>query len=107
MEKRYRVLDSEGHFISKFFTYNDAFAFKMLANRPDWKISLEKEYKRKVTDKMKRAVSFIESMTPCNFNGNIEEFSEVSDFIGTHLDYAKEMENELLSCGDITMEYYD
>ena len=107
MEKRYRVLDSEGHFISKFFTYNDAFAFKMLANRPDWKISLEKEYKRKVTDKMKKAVIFIESITPYKFDGSIEEFSEVFNFISSYLDYAKEMENELLSCGDITMEYYD
>lgn len=107
MEKRYKVLDSEGHFISKFFTYNDAFAFKMLANRPDWKISLEKEYKRKVTDKMLKTVYFIESVTPYDFNGNIEDFSEVSNFIGSYLDYAKEMKNELLSCGDVTMDYYD
>lgn len=107
MEKRYKVLDSEGHFISKLFTYNDALAFKMLANRPDWKISLEKEYKRKVTDKMKRTVSFIESITTCNFNGNIEDFSDVSNFIGSYLDYAKEIKNELLSCGDVTMDYYD
>lgn len=107
MEKRYKVLDSEGHFISKFFTYNDAFTFKMLANRPDWKISLEKEYKRKVTDKMLKTVYFIESVTPYDFNGNIEDFSDVSNFIGSYLDYAKEMKNELLSCGDVTMDYYD
>ena len=107
MEKRYIVLDSEGHFISKFLTYNDAFAFKMLANRPDWKISLEKEYKRKVTDKMLKTVYFIESVTPYDFNGNIEDFSDVSNFIGSYLDYAKEMKNELLSCGDVTMDYYD
>lgn len=107
MEKQYRVLDSEGHFISKFFTYNDACAFKMLANRPDWTISKAREYKRKVTDKMKKAVYFIESVTPYDFYGNIEDFSEVSDFIGSYLDYAKEMENELLSCGDVAMDYYD
>nr|DAR23085.1 MAG TPA: hypothetical protein [Caudoviricetes sp.] len=107
MEKKYRVFDSEGHFVSKFATYNEAFGFKMLANRPDWKISLAREYKRKVTDRMKKAIAFIESITPYNFNGDIEEFSEVSDFIGSYLDYAKEMKNELLSCGDIIMEYYD
>lgn len=107
MEKLYKVLDSEGHFISKFFTYNDACAFKMLANRSDWVISKTREYKRKVTDKMKKAVYFIESITPYDFDGNIEDFSDVSDFIGSYLDYAKEMENELLSCGDVTMDYYD
>lgn len=103
MEKLYKVLDSKGYFISKFFTYNDALAFKMLANRPDWVISKAIEYKRKVTDKMKNAVYFIESITPYDFYGDIEDFSEVSNFIGSYLDYAKEMENELLSCGDVTM----
>lgn len=107
MEKKYRVFDSEGHFVSKFATYNEALGFKMLANRPDWVISKAREYKRKVTDKMKKAVYFIESVTPYDFYGNIEDFSEVSDFIGSYLDYAKEMENELLSCGDVAMDYYD
>lgn len=107
MDKLYKVLDTEGHFISKFATYNEAYGFKMLANRPDWIISLAREHKRKVTDRMKRAVTFTESMTPYKFEGNIEEFSEVSDFLSSYLDYAKEMKDELLSCGDIVMEYYD
>lgn len=107
MEKLYRIFDSEGHFVSKFATYNEALGFKMLANRPDWVISKAREYKRKVTDKMLKAVAFIESITPYNFDGNIEDFSDVSNFIGSYLDYAKEMENELLSCSNITMDYYD
>ena len=64
-------------------------------------------YKKKVTDKMKNTVAFIESVTPYKFDGDIEEFSEVFNFIGSYLDYAKEMEEELMSCGDITLEYYD
>lgn len=107
MEKRYKVLDSEGHFISKFSTYNEAFGFKMLANRPDWIISKARIYKKKVTDKMKNTVAFIESITPYKFDGDIEEFSEVFNFIGSYLDYAKEIDEELMSCGDIVLEYYD
>lgn len=107
MDKLYRVLDTEGNFISKFATYNEAFGFKMLANRPDWIIRKARTYKKKVTDKMKNTVAFIESITPYKFDGDIEEFSEVFNFIGSYLDYAKELEKELMSCGDITLEYYD
>lgn len=107
LEKLYIVKDTEGKFVSKFASYNEAYGFKMLANRPDWIISKARVYKKKVTDKMKNAVTFIESVTPYKFDGDIEEFIEVSDFIGSYLDYAKEMEEELISCSDIVLDYYD
>lgn len=106
-EKLYRVLDTEGKFLAKFESYSLADAFRNLANRPDWKISKARTNNRKVTDKMKRSVTFIESVTPYKFEGNIEEFSEVSLFLSSYLDYAKSVTLEALSCGDIDMDYYD
>lgn len=92
MEKLYRVLDTEGHFLAKFSTFNDALNFKMLANRPDWKISKARNSLRKPTEKMLRAVVYIESLTPYQFTGNNEDFQEVADFIGQYLYYAKSQE---------------
>lgn len=106
-EKLYRVLDTEGKFLAKFESYSLADAFRNLANRPDWKISKARTNNRKVTDKMKRAVTFTESTTPYKFEGNIEEFSEVSLFLSSYLDYAKSVAEEAMSCGDVDMDYYD
>lgn len=89
MDKLYRVLDTEGHFISKFATYNEAYGFKMLANRSDWIISLAKSYSRKPTKRMLKTIDYIEGLTEYTFDGNKEDFQEVFNFIGQYLGCAK------------------
>ena len=61
----------------------------MANNRMDWKI-VKREYKQS-TEKQKRTVSYIEQTLDIKFDGNIEDFYEVSDFIGDYLDEAKSL----------------
>ena len=104
INKPYIVLDTENKFVSKFASYNDALAFKMLANRPDWVIKKARENTRKVTERMKQAVAFIEFYTPYTYDGDIEEFQDVFNFICQYLDFAKEEKEERDS---IEEAYYD
>lgn len=106
-EQLYKVYDNTGHFLAKFETFEQADGFRNLAHRPDWKIRKGRIYNKKVTEKMKNAVTFIQSMTEYHYDGDINNFSEVSSFIGCYLDYAKNIAEEVMSCGDIDMEYYD
>lgn len=46
---------------------------------------------KKSTKKQKNTVHFIESWCDITFEGNINDFFEVSDFISDYLDIAKEV----------------
>lgn len=41
------------------------------------------------TKKQKSAISFCEEVLNISFNGNINNFNEVSEFLGTYLEQAK------------------
>lgn len=91
--KKYIVYDTTDHPVGvPFNTWEDAETYKIVYGRPDWPIKLVTiERKRRSTEKQKKAVSFIEEWCDVPFGGNINNFYEVSDFIGDYLDTAKEI----------------
>lgn len=52
-----------------------------------------------VTERMKHAVSFCEEWLKIDYNGNINDYDEVSAFLKEYLSDAKEI------CEEITAEY--
>ena len=87
---KYDVYDSYDCIVrGNFPSFKSAIKFKMANNRMDWKI-VKREYKQS-TEKQKRTVSYIEQKLDIKFDGNIEDFYEVSDFIGDYLDEAKSL----------------
>lgn len=82
----YKVFDSVGQFLRSFPTYEQAMTFKIANGRMDWNIQ---QVKRQVTDKQKRAVYFVETWLKVKFNGNINNFYDVSSFLFDYLDEAK------------------
>lgn len=82
----YKVFDSVGQFLRSFPTYKQAMTFKIANSRMDWDIQ---QIKRQVTDKQKRAVYFVETWLKVKFNGNINNFYDVSNFLNNYLNEAK------------------
>ena len=82
----YRVFDSVGQFLRSFPTYKQAMIFKIANGRMDWNIQ---QIKRQVTDRQKRAVYFVETWLKVKFNGNINNFYDVSNFLNDYLNEAK------------------
>lgn len=52
------------------------------------------------TERQKNAVAFCEEWLNIEFNGDINNFNEVSSFLSLHLDVAKAV------CDDAVMSYY-
>lgn len=91
--KKYIVFDSTGHKVGiPFNSLKDAQAYKAIFGRYDWPIKLvQVKIERKSTAKQKAAVHFCEQWLHTVFEGNIEDFYEVSDFLSDYLDLAKEI----------------
>lgn len=82
----YKVFDSVGQFLRSFPTYKQAMTFKIANGRMDWNI---KKIEKQVTNRQKRAIYFIESWLKIKFNGNINNFYDVSSFLSDYLGEAK------------------
>ena len=82
----YKVFDSVGQFLRSFPTYKQAMTFKIANGRMDWNIQ---QTKRQITDRQKRAVYFVETWLKVKFNGNINNFYDVSNFLNDYLNKAK------------------
>lgn len=82
----YKVFDSVGQFLRSFPIYEQAMTFKIANGRMDWNIQ---QIKRQVTDRQKRAVHFIEVWLKIKFNGSINNFYDVSNFLNDYLNEAK------------------
>lgn len=82
--KKYIVYDTTGNPVGvPFNTWKDAETYKIVYGRPDWTVKLAHIHiDRKSTERQRRAVSF---------EGNINDFYEVSDFLADYLDTAKEI----------------
>ena len=91
--KKYIVYDTTDHPVGvPFNTWEDAETYKIVYGRPDWSIKLVTiERKRRNTDRQKRAVSFIEQRCNIEFEGDVNDFYEVSDIIRDYPDTAKEI----------------
>ena len=91
--KKYIVYDTTGNPVGvPLNTWEDAETYKMIYGRPDWIIRLSIiRIDRKSTERQRRAVSFVEEWCNISFEGNIDDFYEVSDFLADYLDTAKEI----------------
>ena len=92
----YNIFDSHHKWVASFPTYKAAMTYIISRNRYDWSIR-----QKLVTERQKRAVQFCESMLNISFNGNINDYSQVSKFLSDNLDYAKIVYEECLACSDI------
>lgn len=97
--KKYIVYDATGNPVGvPFNTREDAETYKMIYGRPDWIIRLSIiRIDRKSTERQRRAVSFVEEWCNISFEGNIDNFYEVSDFLADYLDTAKEIAEDTTS----------
>lgn len=91
--KKYIVYDTTDSPVSTpFNTYKDAETYKIIHGRPDWIIKLTHTHiERKSTEKQRKAILFIEKWCHVTFEGDINDFYEVSDFLADYLDTAKEV----------------
>lgn len=97
--KKYIVYDATGNPVGvPFNTWEDAETYKMIYGRPDWIIRISIiRINRKSTERQRRAVSFVEEWCNISFEGNIDDFYEVSDFLADYLDTAKEIAEDATS----------
>ena len=97
--KKYIVYDTTGNPVGvPFNTWEDAETYKMSYGRPDWIVRLSIiRIDRKSTERQRRAVSFVEEWCNISFEGNIDDFYEVSDFLADYLDIAKEIAEDATS----------
>lgn len=91
--KKYIVYDTTGNPVGvPFNTWKDAEAYKIINGRPDWTTKLTHIHiDRKSTERQKKAVDFVEGWLDVTFEGNRDDFYEVSDFLSEYLDTAKEI----------------
>lgn len=94
--KKYIVYDTTDHPVGvPFNTWKDAETYKIVCGRLDWTVKLAHIHiDRKSTEKQRRAVSFVEEWCNVSFEGNINDFYEVSDFLADYLDTAKEIASD-------------
>ena len=94
--KKYIVYDNTDHKVGiPFNSYKEAETYKIIYGRQDWKIRLINIIsRRKSTERQKAAVEFIEMWCGVEFQGNIDDFYEVSDFIADYLVVAKEIADD-------------
>lgn len=98
MEK-YIVCDTEGCPMGvPFRTRLQALEYKAIFGRPDWTIKqVQFKSKKSSTPKQRKAVFFVEMWCHIEFEGNITDFYEVSDFLECYLEEAKEIAEDAQS----------
>lgn len=100
--KKYIVYDTTGNPVGvPFNTWEEAEIYKTVYGRFDWIIEqVSIHIGRKSTERQRNAVSFVEEWCDITFEGDINNFYEVSDFLADHLDIAKEI------AADATASYW-
>ena len=94
--KRYVVYDTTGNPVGvPFNKWKDADVYRIVYNRPDWTIKqVTIHTDRKSTARQRAAVKFVEQWCDTTFEGFLDDYYEVSDFLADHLDTAKEIAND-------------
>lgn len=93
---KYIVYDRTGHPVGvPFNNYKDAATYKTIYGRQDWTIkTVNIKLTRKSTNRQKAAVTFVEEWLDIDFEGNLDDFYEVSDFLAEYLQLAKDQYEE-------------
>ena len=82
----FSVYDSYGNWLATFRDYQSAYTFIISRQRYDWKIK-----QKQVTERQKKAIVFIEEILDVDFEGDINNYRQVSDFLSKYLEDAKEL----------------
>ena len=94
--KKYKICDSTGTQVAILTTMRDALDFKHIRGNNNWTIKILEPLKNKQsTARQRAAVKFVEEWLDITFNGDINNFYEVSDFLSEYLDEAKQMYDEI------------
>ena len=97
--QKFAVIDNTNHLVRCFNSYQLADNFRSMNGRLDWLIVPYYPSNNKSTIKQKAAVHFCEQWLNITFNGDINNFQQVSDFLSEYLEEAK------LTCDELTCEY--
>ena len=103
----FSVYDSYGNWLATFRDYQSAYTFIISRQRYDWKIK-----QKQVTECQKKAVVFIEEILDVDFEGDINNYKQVSDFLNEYLEDAKklnEYNNSIIleNCDILYKDYYE
>ena len=103
----FSVYDSYGNWLATFRDYQSAYTFIISRQRYDWKIK-----QKQVTERQKKAVVFIEEILDVDFEGDINNYRQVSDFLNEYLEDAKELyayNNSIIleNCDVLYKDYYE
>jgi phage/plasmid-associated DNA primase len=103
----FSVYDSCGNWLATFKDYQSAYTFIISRQRYDWKIK-----QKQVTERQKKAVVFIEEILDIDFEGDINNYRQVSNFLNEYLEDAKELyayNNSIIleNCDILYKDYYE
>lgn len=103
----FSVYDSYGNWLATFKDYQSAYTFIISKQRYDWKIK-----QKQVTERQKKAVVFIEEILNVDFEGDINNYRQVSNFLNEYLEDAKELyayNNSIIleNCNILYKDYYE
>lgn len=80
------VYDSCGYRLATFQDYQSAYTFIISRQRYDWKIK-----QKQVTERQKKAIVFIEEILDIDFEGDRNNYKQVSSFLNEYLEDAKKL----------------
>jgi phage/plasmid-associated DNA primase len=103
----FSVYDSYGNWLATFRDYQATYTFIISRQRYDWKIK-----QKQVTERQKKAVVFIEEILDVDFEGDINNYRQVSNFLNEYLEDAKELyiyNNSIIleNCDILYKDYYE
>jgi hypothetical protein len=82
----FSVYDSYGNWLATFRDYQAAYTFIISRQRYDWKIK-----QKQVTERQKKAIVFIEEILDIDFEGDRNNYKQVSAFLNEYLEDAKKL----------------
>lgn len=93
----FKLFDREGQPLPwEFKTRLIALQYAAGVGRPDWSVKeVRKEHIRKSTERQRSAVHFCEQFLHVKFDGNLNDFYDVSEFLSEYLDDAKNLYDEI------------
>lgn len=89
------VIDNTNHLVRKFNTYKEADNFRIVNNRPDWKLTTYYKSDYTSSDKQRSAVKWTSYILGITFTGDINSGLSCSKFLSQYLEQAKQFYLEL------------
>ena len=93
--QKFAVIDNTNHLVRCFDSYQLADNFRSMNGRLDWLIVSYYPSNNKSTIKQVAAVHFCEQWLNVTFDGDINNFQQVSNFLSEYLEEAKSTYDEI------------